>query len=262
MASWTLESASIKGNLRVIRVAKHKLQRFYELSGFNNVIQPDYQETLQKDHILKGNWNRDFFNNDHPIVLELGCGKGEYSVGLARKFPEKNFVGIDIKGARIWRGAKTAIEEKLQNVGFLRTHIEFINRFFAEAEVHEIWITFPDPQEKSRRARKRLTSSRFLESYRAFLAPDGDISLKTDNTLLFNYTLALAQENKFKIKAETTDLYNSEIEGMAYDIRTHYEQIFLTQGKNINYLKFNIASGEAIREPNEIDKQKQISSNF
>jgi len=236
---------------KVSAVAKHKLQRFYEISQFSNVIQPDYRESLQNDHSLKGNWNKDYFYNISPIVLELGCGKGEYSVGLARRFPEKNFIGIDIKGARIWRGARTAIEEKLANVGFLRTHIELINRFFAEGEVQEIWITFPDPQEKSRRAKKRLTSSRFLESYRRFLSKDGVISLKTDNELLFKYTLALVKENNFSICAATDDLYSSAIEGMAYDIRTHYEQIFLTEGKRIFYLKFSISSDETIREPTE-----------
>jgi tRNA (guanine-N7-)-methyltransferase len=232
-------------------VGKHKLQRFYEINQFPNVIQPDYRESLQNDHVLKGNWKVDYFRNDNPIVLELGCGKGEYSVGLARKFPEKNYIGVDIKGARIWRGARTAIEEKIFNIGFLRTHIELINRFFAQNEVYEIWITFPDPQEKTRRKRKRLTSSRFLELYRKFLNKDGSINLKTDNVILFNYTKALVLENNFPVYACTEDLYKSSIEGLAYDIRTHYEQIFLSEGKRICYLKFAISSDEEIREPKE-----------
>jgi tRNA (guanine-N7-)-methyltransferase len=232
-------------------VGKNKLQRFYEINQFPNVIQPDYKESLQKDHILKGKWNSEYFRNDNPIVLELGCGKGEYTVGLAGRFPQKNFIGIDIKGARIWRGARTAIEEKLPNVGFLRTHIELINRFFSENEVHEIWITFPDPQEKTRRKRKRLTSPRFLNAYRKFLRKDGSINLKTDNLVLFNYTKALVSENNFPVFACTDDLYNSSIEGLAYDIRTYYEQIFLTEGKKIFYLKFAISSNEEIREPKE-----------
>jgi tRNA (guanine-N7-)-methyltransferase len=144
-------------------VAKHKLQRFHEINQFTNVIQPDYKECLQNDHSLKGKWNKEYFKNTNPIVLELGCGKGEYTIGLACRFPQKNFIGIDIKGARIWRGARTAMDEKITNVAFLRTHVELINRFFGENEVQEIWITFPDPQEKSRRKGKRLTSSRFLE---------------------------------------------------------------------------------------------------
>jgi tRNA (guanine-N7-)-methyltransferase len=232
-------------------VGKNKLHHFYEISQFSNVIQPDYKESLQKDHEFKGKWNKEYFRNENPVVLELGCGKGEYSVGLARRFPQKNFVGIDIKGARIWRGARTAIEEKLTNVCFLRTHIELINRFFGEGEVNEIWITFPDPQEKARRARKRLTSSRFLDAYRKFLTRDGAISLKTDNVVLFNYTKALVEENNFHVHAETDDLYNSSIEGLAYDIRTHYEEIFLSEGKRIYYIKFSISTHEEIREPGE-----------
>jgi len=232
-------------------VAKHKLQRFHEINQFTNVIQPDYKESLQNDHSLKGKWNKKYFKNTNPIVLELGCGKGEYTIGLACRFPQKNFIGIDIKGARIWRGARTAIDEKIANVAFLRTNVELINRFFGENEVSEIWITFPDPQEKSRRKGKRLTSSRFLESYRKFLTKDGSINLKTDNDILFNYTKALVTENNFPVSALTDDLYNSSIEGMAYDIRTHYEQIFLIEGKKIYYLKFTIPTHEEIREPGE-----------
>jgi tRNA (guanine-N7-)-methyltransferase len=232
-------------------VGKHKLQRFYEINQFSNVIQPDYRESLQSDHVLKGNWHREYFKNSNPIILELGCGKGEYSVGLARRFPGKNFVGIDIKGARIWRGARNAIEEKLQNIGFIRSHIELINRFFSENEVQEIWITFPDPQEKARRRRKRLTSPRFLESYRKLLCQNGTINLKTDNDILFNYTKSLISANNFKIHACTDNLYDSSIKGLAFDIRTHYEQIFLNEGKKIYYLKFSLSHNEEIREPKE-----------
>lgn len=244
--------SALRGKIRKsAKVGKHKLQRFYEINQFSNVIQPDYKESLQTDHFFKGNWHRDYFKNDHPIILELGCGKGEYSVGLARRFPEKNFIGIDIKGARIWRGARNAIEEGLHNIGFLRTHIELINRFFGENEVEDIWITFPDPQEKARRKRKRLTSPRFLEAYRKFLCHHGSINLKTDNAILFNYTKALVLENNFPILACTDDLHESSIKGMAYDIRTHYEQIFLNEGKKIFYLKFTLPNHEEIREPKE-----------
>ena len=232
-------------------MGKHKLQRFYEINQFSNVIQPDYKESLQTDHVLKGNWNREYFKNDNPIILELGCGKGEYSIGLARRFPEKNFIGVDIKGARIWRGARTAIEEGLRNVGFLRSHIELITRFFGANEIQEIWITFPDPQEKARKKRKRLTSSRFLTAYRQFLSRDGSVNLKTDNAILYMYTKALVSENNLPILACSDDLYNSSIIGMAYDIRTYYENIFLEEGKKIFYLKFTLPSHEEIREPKE-----------
>jgi tRNA (guanine-N7-)-methyltransferase len=157
-------------------MVKKKLQRFAEMETFTNVLQPEFNESFRKDHVVKGQWNKLHFDNEHPIVLELGCGKGEYTTGLARRFPQKNFIGIDIKGSRIWRGAHTALQENLKNVRFLRTHIEIINSFFGRDEVDEIWVTFPDPQLKKKR--KRLTSSRFLSYYSQFLRNNGIIHLK------------------------------------------------------------------------------------
>ncbi|HAT65760.1 MAG TPA: tRNA (guanosine(46)-N7)-methyltransferase TrmB, partial [Flavobacteriaceae bacterium] len=167
--------------------SKNKLKRFKENETFANVIQPSREVLLEKNFDLKGNWKKDFFKNDHPLVLELGCGKGEYSVNLAKEFPQKNFLGIDIKGARFWRGAKTALEEGLKNVGFLRTQIELIEHCFAENEVDEIWITFPDPQIKYKRTKHRLTNEEFLDKYRKVIRPKGVIHLKTDSEFMHGY---------------------------------------------------------------------------
>jgi tRNA (guanine-N7-)-methyltransferase len=228
--------------------------RFAQMATFENVIQPEFNEVLNKDYPLKGNWNGGFFKNPKPIVLELGCGKGEYTLGLARKYPEKNFIGMDIKGARIWRGAKTALEEKLSNVGFLRTRIEHISSFFAPNEVSEIWITFPDPQEKKIRAKKRLTSSRFLPQYKQFLQPSGWIHLKTDNSLLFDYSYRLCLHNNLKIVKETTDLYETETDNKdLLSIQTFYESQFLAQGIPIKYLCFTIDEKESFNEPPDTD---------
>ncbi|HCV79888.1 MAG TPA: tRNA (guanosine(46)-N7)-methyltransferase TrmB, partial [Zunongwangia profunda] len=164
--------------------SKNKLKRFKENETFSNVIQPTREMLTEADFQYKGKWNADFFKNDQPIILELGCGKGEYSVGLAQAFPEKNFIGIDIKGARFWRGAKTALEEGLDNVGFLRTQIELIDYAFAENEVSEIWITFPDPQIKYKRTKHRLTNTGFLQKYKKILKPDGVVNLKTDSEFM------------------------------------------------------------------------------
>ena len=169
-------------------MGKDKLRKFRENLTFACFVQPDFDEVFRHDHPLKGHWGRDFFHNDHPIVLELGCGKGEYTVALAERDPSRNYIGVDIKGARMWRGAKTATERGMRNVGFLRTRIEFITSLFAEGEVAELWITFPDPQLKSRRAKKRLTSPLFLEYYAQLLQPDGWINLKTDSQHLYGYT--------------------------------------------------------------------------
>jgi tRNA (guanine-N7-)-methyltransferase len=232
-------------------VGKNKLDRFAEMKTYGNVFEPDYKAYVNHDHPLKGNWNRDYFNNDRPIVLELGCGKGEYTVGLAQHFPWVNFVGIDIKGARMWRGAKQAIEENLANVAFLRIRIETIASYFSQGEVSEMWITFPDPQEKERRKRKRLTSSRFLSVYRKFLKPGGIIFLKTDNQPLYEYTSRLLSENKLPVLAATSDLYQSQFRELSYGIQTYYEKSFLAQDKSICFIKFGIDGSEAIREPEE-----------
>jgi tRNA (guanine-N7-)-methyltransferase len=235
-------------------VGKNKLMRFAQMETFTNVIQPDLDEVLNKDYPLKGNWNSSFFKNNNPIVLELGCGKGEYTVGLSRKYPEKNFIGIDIKGARIWRGAKTALEDKLTNVGFLRTRIEHICSFFAPGEVSEIWITFPDPQMKKIRAKKRLTSSRFLPRYRQFLKKDGIIHLKTDNSLLYEYSHSLCEYNNLNILKSTNDLYKTESDENLLSIQTFYESQFLAQGIPIKYLRFTLHDG-IINEPPDTDNK-------
>ncbi len=232
-------------------MTKKKLQRFAEMEGFSHVIQPSFNDVFGKDHHLKGKWHKEVFGNDNPIVVELGCGKGEYTTGLARKFPHKNFIGIDIKGARIWRGATTALSEKLQNVRFLRTRIEVINSFFSKDEISEIWITFPDPQLKKKR--KRLTSSRFLERYSRFLKDGGLVHLKTDNVVLFEYTLRLAELNRFELHYSTAELYHSGISDDILEIKTFYEKGFLEQGMNITYLCFSLPHDTQVQEPADED---------
>jgi tRNA (guanine-N7-)-methyltransferase len=220
-------------------VGKNKLARWTELGSYSNVIQPEIGDVTGKDHPIKGKWNRDLFGNDNPIVLELGCGKGEYTVGLATNFQTHNFIGIDIKGARMWRGAKTANEQKLPNVAFLRTRIEFINSFFTEDEVDEIWITFPDPHPGGRNANKRLTSPWFLNSYRRFLKDKGLVHLKTDNSELFTFTKKVAEYNSLHTVFSTQDLYAGESNGIL-SIKTHYEKMFLAAGMKINYISFHL----------------------
>jgi len=217
-------------------MAKRKLEKFEQIKTFSNVFEPEIKINLQTDFELKGNWKKNYFKNENPIVLELGCGKGEYSVGLAIKYPEKNFIGIDIKGARIWRGAKTALEQKLNNVIFIRTKIDLINSFFSENEVDEIWITFPDPQPTKQK--KRLSSAYFLNFYQKILKNNGLVHLKTDSRLLHFYTLKLLNNNSITPLVSTDNLYNSEYHNEILGIKTHYEQIFVNQGKNITYLKF------------------------
>lgn len=229
------------------------MQRFAEMATYEHVIQPTLQEVLNKDYSLKGNWNSQFFGNNNPIVLELGCGKGEYTVGLSKRFPDKNFIGIDIKGARIWRGAKTAVEENLTNVGFLRTRIEHILSFFAPNEISEIWITFPDPQEKRIRAKKRLTSSRFLPMYQQFLKPDGLIHLKTDNQILYDYTYRLCLHNEIDIIKSTSNLYETETDVNLLSIQTFYESQYLAKGVPIKYIQFTLHGKTSFQEPPEED---------
>lgn len=188
---------------------------------------------------MRGTWNRDFFRNDHPIVLELGCGKGEYTVGLAARFPEKNFIGLDLKGARLWRGCKTVEELKLANVAFVRTRVDHIEKFFGPGEVSEIWITFPDPQPS--KERKRLTAPVFLDRYRNILIPGGIVHLKTDDTQLYTYTLEILGQIGSNILNRTDHLYGNEVPGEACSIQTHYENIWLEQGKNICYLQFQLS---------------------
>jgi tRNA (guanine-N7-)-methyltransferase len=226
-------------------VGKNKLARWNELGSYDNVIQPEIGEVAGKDHPIKGNWNQKLFKNDNPIVLELGCGKGEYTVGLAKSFPGYNFIGIDIKGARMWRGAKTANEQNMQNVAFLRTRIEFINSFFCTDEVDEIWITFPDPHPGGRNSNKRLTSPWFLNSYRKFLKNKGLVHLKTDNTELYNFTVKVLNHNNIETIISTNDLYSEKTDDILA-ITTHYEKLFLKAGLKINYVSFRLEKEKII----------------
>ena len=219
--------------------SKNKLRRFKENETFANVIQPSREEVFNDSLKLKGNWRKDFFKNDNSLVLELGCGKGEYSINLAKSFPQTNFLGVDIKGARFWRGAKTALEEKLLNVGFLRTQIELLDQIFAENEVDEIWITFPDPQIKYKRTKHRLTNYEFLQKYKKILKPEGVVHLKTDSEYMHGYTLGLLHGLGEIIEFAAHDVYGSHGSPKAVtDIQTYYEQQYLEQGKKITYIQF------------------------
>ena len=218
------------------------------METFQHVFQPTFEEIFRKDYKLKGKWAEEVFQSSNKITLELGCGKGEYTVSLARQFPERNFIGIDIKGARIWLGAKIALDEGLKNVGFIRTRIELIESFFALEEVEEIWITFPDPQLKKRRNKKRLTGARFLNHYRTFLMDNGIVNLKTDNDVLYEYTMEMVKLNGLEIVAATTDVYNSEYISDVLSVKTFYENQFLTEGSNINYIAFKLPKDKTIVE--------------
>ncbi len=223
-------------------MGKDKLRKFAENLTFGNLVQPEFDDMFRKDHALKGNWHRDFFKNDNPIVLELGCGRGEYTVGLGAASPGKNHIGIDIKGARMWRGAKTATEMQMANVGFLRTRIEFINSFFAPGEVSEIWVTFPDPQLRKGREKKRLTSPIFLAYYAGFLAPGGSIHLKTDSQELHEYTKRVIEANRLPCEVANNDIYGTGFADATLSIKTTYERRFLEEGKPITYLKFGLGN--------------------
>ncbi len=221
--------------------SKNKLKRFRENETFDNVFQPTREELVNQDYVLKGNWNTSYFKNNNPLVLELGCGKGEYSVALAQKYPNKNFIGIDIKGARFWRGAKTAVVENLQNVAFVRTQIELIDYAFAENEVDEIWITFPDPQIKYKRTKHRMTNSEFLQKYKKVLKKDGVVNLKTDSEFMHGYTLGLLHGEGHEVIYSNHNVYKQE--GSPEDvttIQTFYESQYLEQNKPITYIRFKI----------------------
>lgn len=221
--------------------SKNKLKRFRENETFKNVIQPKREDLVDTQFALKGNWNKDFFQNNRPIVLELGCGKGEYSVELARKYPDKNFIGIDIKGARFWRGAKTALEDGLDNVGFMRTQIELVEYAFAKAEISEIWITFPDPQIKYKRTKHRMTNSEFLQKYKNILVPEGTVNLKTDSEFMHGYTLGLLHGEGHEILHANHNVYKNEYSPEEVTgIQTFYEKQYLEQGKPITYIKFRV----------------------
>ena len=221
--------------------SKNKLKRFNENETFPNVFQPTREEVVTDSLALKGKWNTDFFKNNNPIVLELGCGKGEYSIGLAEKFPNKNFIGIDIKGARFWRGAKTAVENGLSNVAFLRTQIELIQHCFVENEVDEIWITFPDPQIKYKRTKHRMTNSEFFQNYKKILKPNGLMHLKTDSEFMYGYTLGLLHGEGHEVLYANHNVYNNAgAPEEVTSIQTFYESQYLEINKNITYIQFKI----------------------
>jgi len=221
-------------------MAKNKLKKFAEMETFTNVFQPPYKP-------MAGHWQDTYFRNDHPIVLELGCGRGEYTVGLAEKYPDKNFIGVDIKGARMWAGAKQAIEKGLKNVAFLRTQIEFITEFFAADEIDEIWITFCDPQMK--KATKRLTSTYFMQRYQRIVKPNGLIHLKTDSPFLYTYTTEMLRLNPYPVLANTDDLYACDRYPDARALQTHYEKQWLDRGLSIKYIEWQLAHLEHFEEP-------------
>ncbi|MBB6610159.1 tRNA (guanosine(46)-N7)-methyltransferase TrmB [Pontibacter sp. Tf4] len=215
-------------------MGRSKLAKFATIAERDNVVQDGDEKYGQ----LKGKWRSEHFGNNNPIVLEIGCGRGEYTVGMARLHPEKNFIGIDIKGNRIWKGSSLALEEGLENVVFLRTFIETVSDHFAEGEVDEIWITFPDPRPKDRDIKRRLTSPRFQEMYQYMLKRDGIIHLKTDNQPLFDYTLEVLQDRKIKHLVSTTDLYSSDLQEHTMGIYTTYEKRYLGEGIPIKYLQY------------------------
>jgi len=217
------------------------------METFPNVVQATYRLVAGSDFYLKGNWASGFFKNNNPVVVELGCGKGEYTVGLAEQIPGINYIGVDIKGARMWKGAKQAIEKGLKNVAFLRANIENINHFFAPGEIAEIWLTFPDPQMK--KTARRITSAGFLTRYRAILPKQGKIHLKTDSNFQFQYMLALAKANHLAISAQTENLYESDLVDEVLSIKTFYEKQWLDRGIPIKYLAFSFNHDEPLIEP-------------
>lgn len=228
-------------------MGKDKLKRFAAVAEYKNVLEPTWEESMKQEYYMKGKWAKDFFKNDHPIILELACGGGEYTVGLAKIHPNKNFLGIDIKGNRIWKGATIALQENMNNVGFLRTRIDFIENFFAENEISEIWITFPDPQKQKNRARKRLTHPMFLDRYKKFLQTNGPVRLKTDSTFLYLFTKEVIKENELPCSIDSNDVYGKLLEGdkqslLAEElaIKTFYENKWLGEGKLIKYLEFRL----------------------
>jgi tRNA (guanine-N7-)-methyltransferase len=232
-------------------MGKGKLAKFADMESYENVFQYPFSVIEQVPFEMKGHWREQFFHNDNPIVLELGCGKGEYAVGLAKQHPDMNFIGVDIKGARMWTGATQAIKEGIKNVAFLRTNIEIIDRFFDKDEVQEIWLTFSDPQMKN--PRKRLTSTFFMERYRRFLVDGGTIHLKTDSNFLFTYTKYMVENNQLPVEVQTEDLYNDakvqEATEQVRRIQTYYEQMWLDRGLNIRYMRFHLPQNGTLEEP-------------
>lgn len=229
-------------------MGKNKLAKFADMEKFPHVFQmPSHllREGLQFE--MNGKWNNEFFKNDHPIVLELGCGKGEYTVGLAELYPDKNFIGVDIKGARLWTGAKLSLEKGLSNVAFIRTDIEMIQHFFSENEVSEIWLTFPDPQMK--KTTKRLTATNFMKSYQKFVKPNGKMHLKTDSNFMFTYTCEMVNINQYPVVFSSNDLYASDLQDPILSIKTFYEQQWLSRGLTIKYIQFELEKRDQFVEP-------------
>ncbi len=227
------------------------MAKFADMASYPHVFEYPHSVAEQVPFEMKGHWREQFFKNDNPIVLELGCGRGEYTVGLGRMCADKNFIGIDIKGARMWTGATDSLRERMTNVAFLRTNIEIIDRFFAPGEVDEIWITFPEPQMK--KVTKRLTSTAFLQRYASFLKPDGIVHLKTDSNFLYTYTDALVKVNDLPVEVNNTDIYGSSdefrMQNSELNIRTYYEQQWLDRGLTIKYIKFHLPQGVTLQEP-------------
>ena len=232
------------------KMSKGKLAKFADMETYENVFQYPFSVVSDVPFDMRGHWNEQYFKNNNPIVLELGCGKGEYTVGLAKRYPHMNFIGVDIKGARMWTGATLALQEGLKNVAFLRTNIEIIDRFFAPNEVQEIWLTFSDPQMKN--PRKRLSSTFFMERYRRFLKDNGIIHLKTDSNFLLTYTNYMVDHNQLPVELKTNDLYKQEdqVYSEAASIQTYYETMWLARGLNIKYIKFHLPHEGVLEEPN------------
>lgn len=234
-------------------MGKGKLAKFAEMETFKNVFQHPFSVVENIPFDMKGEWRSRYFHNNNPIVLELGCGKGEYTVGLGKLFPNINFIGVDIKGARMWTGAKLALEQNLDNVAFLRTNIEIIDRFFDKDEVQEIWLTFSDPQMKN--PRKRLTSTFFMERYRRFLIDGGLIHLKTDSNFLFTYTRLMTEKNQLPVDIITDDLYHNTpavlMGSPLLSIQTYYESMWISRGLNIRYTRFHLPHNIQLQEPEE-----------
>jgi tRNA (guanine-N7-)-methyltransferase len=246
-------------------MSKNKLKKFAEMETFHNVFQCGAREVIDGSPVaaMRGKWHDEYFKNNNPIVLELGCGRGEYTVGLASRYPEKNYIGIDIKGARMWAGAKQAELAGMKNVAFLRTNIEMLTHFFAPNEVAEIWITFPDPQMK--KATKRLTSTYFMQRYAQLLQPNGLIHLKTDSPFLYTYTQAMVKENGYPLLVDTSDLYGEGVKGEEADearaLQTHYEHQWLDRGLTIKYLRWQLPVSPLLIEP-EIEIEKDTYRSY
>ena len=241
-------------------MSKNKLSKFADMAQYPHVFQCPYSQLSQEGFEMRGKWASDFFRNSNPVVLELGCGRGEYTVGLAEKFPNMNFIGVDIKGSRMWAGATESLQKGMKNVAFLRTNIEIIDRFFAPGEVSEIWLTFSDPHMK--KATKRLTSTYFMERYRRFLVDGGIVHLKTDSNFMFTYTKYMVEHNALPVEFVTDDLYHSGLVDDILGIQTYYEKQWLSRGLNIKYLKFRLPQSGSLSEPDvEIELDNYRSYN-